>query len=94
MEDNIQTDEEVAYRRAVMAGRSGQSLDPKEQEMLETFPKEERGAALAFARWCSGQKFKGGIQGKLIAKMSFLQGFRIAQEIFVGANPLNKNDPR
>lgn len=81
-----QTDEEVAFRRAVTAGKMKMSLLVHEQEMLESFPPEQRAGVMAFVRWCEGQKFDGGMRAKLIAKAAFVQGFQIAEAVHeVGA---------
>lgn len=84
MNEEKNSHEQDAIASAIRAGRMGHSLDPKEQAMLETFPPKDRLAVLVFVRWSRGQKWRGGIQSKLIAKLAFIQAFRIARAIFKG----------
>ncbi len=72
-----QTDEEVAFLRAVNAAKAKRSLDLQEQAILETFPEKDRGAVLAFVRWSQGQKWKGGPMVKMACKATFIQAWRI-----------------
>lgn len=89
-----QSDEEIAFRRAVTAGKAAQSLLLHEQAMLETFPVEQRGAVMAFVRWSQGQKFEGGLKVKLAAKMAFIQAFQIAEAVYeVGSFAPKKENP-
>lgn len=83
--------ENTAFERAVGAAKrhlegKAASLDPREQEMLKTFPPEDRVAVIVFARWCEGQSFKGGIRNKLAAKAAFIQAGRIFQAIYAPAS--------
>lgn len=81
-----QSDEQVAFRRAVTAGKLGHSLDLREQEMLETFPIEQRKGVLAFVRWSQGRKFNGGPMVKMAAKAAFVQAWAICEAVYgVGA---------
>lgn len=78
---------DTAFERAVNAAKrqlegKAASLDPQEQEMLKTFPKEDRLAVIVFVRWCEGQAWHHGIKGKLIAKATFIEAFRIAKAIY------------
>lgn len=74
--------EQKAFHRAVAAARMKRAIDLREQDMLESFPENERGAVLAFVRWCEGQKFKAGIRMKLAAKAAFIQGFKVAEAAY------------
>lgn len=76
------SEEQRAFERAVSAARMKKSFDLREQQMLDTFPEEDRGAVLAFVRWCAGQKWKGGPMVKMAAKAAFIQGFRIAEAAY------------
>ena len=85
--DKVKHEEEVAFERAVNAAKrqlegKAASLDPKEQEMLQTFPEEDRLAVIVFVRWCEGQSWEGGIKTKLAAKAAFIQAARIFKAIY------------
>lgn len=91
MQEKRKTDEELAeetaFERAVGAAKrlmegKAASLDLKEQEMLKTFPEDERLGVIVFVRWCEGQSWKGGIQSKIIAKSAFIQAARIFKAIY------------
>jgi hypothetical protein len=79
--------ENTDFERAIRAGQAvlnnrDSTLNPAEQAMLAMIPKEDRLAAIVFVRWCENKKWKGGIQGKLIAKSAFIEAFRLAKEIY------------
>lgn len=78
-----QTEERLAFHRAVLAAKAKKSLDLREQAMLETFPEDQRGAVLAFVRWSAGQKWRGGPMVKLAAKASFVQAWLIFQAAYL-----------
>lgn len=86
--------EQSAFERAVRAAQNGLAgkpltLDTKEQEMLATFPEQDRLAVIVFVRWCEGQKWEGGIVAKRAGKAAFIQAFRIARAIW---GPKDDND--
>lgn len=77
-DDNI----ERAIRAAKLMLQGQAMLTELERYHIEQLPEEHRLAGLVFLRWSQGRKFKGGINDKMIAKLSFMEAFKIAQGIF------------